>query len=118
MAEPELTTFAASGEEAITRTIDLENDIPNSLPQDELEAIYDIARTVEEIEKGNYKRVSVPHRRPLYILPQQAQQIALQFPDELLPHSVPIFRMLKSRISESRELYVLADTSYGRCVSA
>ncbi len=45
-----------------------------------------------------------------------SEQIALQFPDELLPHSVPIFRLLKSKIADTRELYVLADTSYGRQV--
>lgn len=41
-------------------------------------------------------------------------QIALQFPDELLHDSVPIYRALKSKIGSSQELYVLADTSYGR----
>ena len=41
-------------------------------------------------------------------------QIALQFPDELLHDSVPIFRAIKRRLDEGRELYVLADTSYGR----
>lgn len=41
-------------------------------------------------------------------------QIALQFPDELLPHSVPIFKTLRSRLASHRELYALADTTYGR----
>ena len=41
-------------------------------------------------------------------------QTALQFPDELLRHSVPIYRSLMSRLGPGRELYVLADTSYGR----
>lgn len=41
-------------------------------------------------------------------------QIALQFPDELLRDSVPIFRRLKARLGEGHDLYVLADTSYGR----
>ncbi len=40
-------------------------------------------------------------------------QIALQFPDELLHDSVPIYRHLKAMVGH-RELYVLADTSYGR----
>ncbi|KAI0350265.1 diphthamide biosynthesis protein [Trametes cingulata] len=93
----EITTFSSSGADAITRTIDLQEDAPTNLSPEELEETFDIARTAEEIEKGDYKR------------------IALQFPDELLPHSVPIFRALKSRIAESRELYVLADTSYGSC---
>ncbi|KAI0739403.1 diphthamide biosynthesis protein [Daedaleopsis nitida] len=93
----ENTAFSSSGTEAITRTIDLEGKVPTHLSPDELEQTYDIARTAESIEKGDYKR------------------IALQFPDELLPHSVPIFRLLKSRIHSNRELYVLADTSYGSC---
>lgn len=41
-------------------------------------------------------------------------QVALQFPDELLHDSVPIYRALKTRIGEESDLYVLADTSYGR----
>ncbi|KAI0370673.1 diphthamide biosynthesis protein [Pilatotrama ljubarskyi] len=93
----EVTTFSSSGADAITRTIDLQGEVPTSLSPEELEDTFDIARTADQIEKGDYKR------------------IALQFPDELLPHSVPIFRALKSRIAASRELYVLADTSYGSC---
>ncbi|OCH91570.1 diphthamide biosynthesis protein [Obba rivulosa] len=90
--------FAASGEEAITRRIDVTpNEIPGELSPEELEDYYDIERTVREVEKGDYKR------------------IALQFPDELLRDSVPIFRRLKARLSPGRELYVLADTSYGSC---
>ncbi|PIL34403.1 hypothetical protein GSI_03178 [Ganoderma sinense ZZ0214-1] len=93
----EVTTFSSSGADAISRTLDLQEVIPDTLPQDQFEETYDIARTVEQVEKGDYKR------------------IALQFPDELLPHSVPIFRVLKSRTKEGREFYVLADTSYGSC---
>ena len=47
-------------------------------------------------------------------LTNTANQVALQFPDELLHHSVPIFRALKSKIGDRSQLYVLADTSYGR----
>lgn len=43
-----------------------------------------------------------------------AKQVALQFPDELLHNSVPIFRALKAKVGENVQLYVLADTSYGR----
>ena len=42
------------------------------------------------------------------------EQIALQFPDELLHDSVPIYRDLKNQLTDDRQLYVLADTSYGR----
>jgi len=41
-------------------------------------------------------------------------KVALQFPDELLQDSVPIHHSLKRAIGADRELYVLADTSYGR----
>jgi diphthamide biosynthesis protein 2 len=42
------------------------------------------------------------------------EQIALQFPDELLHDSVRIFRALKDKIGDDQQLFVLADTSYGR----
>jgi diphthamide biosynthesis protein 2 len=38
----------------------------------------------------------------------------LQFPDELLHDSVPVYKRLMSLIGRDREIYVLADTSYGR----
>ena len=41
-------------------------------------------------------------------------QVALQFPDDLLPDATPIFRALRKRLPAAHELYVLADTSYGR----
>lgn len=42
--------------------------------------------------------------------------VGLQFPDELLPMSVPIFRLLRSRLaSDEIELYIMADTTYGSC---
>lgn len=49
----------------------------------------------------------------LTLLPNSIK-IALQFPDELLHDSVPIYRRLKPLVGIGRELYVLADTSYGR----
>ncbi|CDO73865.1 hypothetical protein BN946_scf185016.g22 [Trametes cinnabarina] len=97
----ELTAFSSSGADAINRIIDLHEEVPTNLSAEELENTFDVQRTAAEIERGNYQRVCTT--------------IALQFPDELLPHSVPIFRALKSRITDSRELYVLADTSYGSC---
>lgn len=41
-------------------------------------------------------------------------QIALQFPDELLHDAVPVFRAIRDRLPQEKELYVLADTTYGR----
>ncbi|KAF8198380.1 diphthamide biosynthesis protein [Mycena galopus ATCC 62051] len=92
----ENTTFFASGADVISRTIDV---LPEStaMSSAELDSYYDIERTIAEIIAGDYKRV------------------ALQFPDELLHDSVPIYRRLKAGIGLGRELYVLADTSYGSC---
>ncbi|KAI0804663.1 putative diphthamide synthesis protein-domain-containing protein [Irpex lacteus] len=97
MADP-TTNIYASGEEAITRVIEVEDeDFPRLSTHEEFEEYYDIQRTTDAIVAGDFKR------------------IALQFPDELLHDSVPIFRLLKSKIGEGRDLYVLADTSYGSC---
>ncbi|KAH0582503.1 hypothetical protein H2248_010446 [Termitomyces sp. 'cryptogamus'] len=93
----EHSAFAASGEDAINRTLDVHADnTANELSPSEFEEFYEISQTAKEIVKGDYRR------------------IALQFPDEILHVSVPIYRRLKANIGEGRELYVLADTSYGR----
>jgi diphthamide biosynthesis protein 2 len=43
------------------------------------------------------------------------EQIGLQFPDELLPSSVTVFRAIQSRIAGAgAQAYVLADSTYGR----
>lgn len=54
------TTISASGEDAITRTIDVNVDeTPNPLSSpDEFEDFYEISRTAEEIVRRGYKRVS------------------------------------------------------------
>ena len=42
-------------------------------------------------------------------------QIGLQFPDELLPNSVAVFKAIQRRIGSSgAQAYVLADGTYGR----
>ncbi|KAF9467555.1 putative diphthamide synthesis protein-domain-containing protein [Collybia nuda] len=94
----EHTAFSTSGEDAITRRIEVKADTTaDQLAPSEFDQFYEIERTTGELIEGDYKR------------------IALQFPDELLHDSVPIYRRLKSRIGPGRELYVLADTSYGSC---
>ncbi|KAJ6524439.1 putative diphthamide synthesis protein-domain-containing protein [Mycena vulgaris] len=92
----ENTAFFTSGADVIARTIDVQPD-SNITSASELDHFYEIERTITEILSGDYKR------------------IALQFPDELLHDSVPIYRRLKGGIGIGRELYVLADTSYGSC---
>ncbi|KAF7329083.1 2-(3-amino-3-carboxypropyl)histidine synthase subunit 2 [Mycena kentingensis (nom. inval.)] len=92
----ETNAFSASGADIISQTIEIEPEtcIRSSA---ELDEFYDIERTISAIVAGKYKRV------------------ALQFPDELLHDSVPIYRRLRAGIGSEQELYVLADTSYGSC---
>ncbi|KAJ3560062.1 hypothetical protein NP233_g11082 [Leucocoprinus birnbaumii] len=93
----EASAFSTADESAITRTIEVERDTTaDRLSREQFDDFYDIQRTVDEIVRGDFKR------------------IALQFPDELLHDSVPIYRRLKSKLDPGRDLYVLADTSYGR----
>ena len=60
MATPEYTAFSTSGEDAITRTIDLEiDDTPDrSSSSHEFDAFYEIERAADEIIKGDFRRVS------------------------------------------------------------
>lgn len=60
---PAVSTFSASGEDAITRTIELNMDSSHTqiiAPSDFLE-IYEIERTVAAIVEGNFKRVRSIH---------------------------------------------------------
>ncbi|KAG8933846.1 Diphthamide biosynthesis protein 2 [Tulasnella sp. 418] len=86
--------FSSSGEDAITRTLEV---APDTLSNGSIEDVYEVRRTVKDIQEGDYKR------------------IALQFPDELLHVSVPIYRLLRSELEPERQIYVLADTTYGSC---
>ncbi|KAF9267126.1 diphthamide biosynthesis protein [Marasmius fiardii PR-910] len=93
----ENTAFSTSGEEVIHRKIDVQIDeTADRLSGEGFDDFYEIDRTAKAIEDGDYRRT------------------ALQFPDELLHDSVTIFSKLKRKIGSHRELYVLADTSYGR----
>ncbi|KAI6102295.1 putative diphthamide synthesis protein-domain-containing protein [Pisolithus croceorrhizus] len=92
------TTFSATGEEAIKHSIDFDSCPSAQRPESsDILEFFEIERTAKEIRDGDHKR------------------IALQFPDELLRESVPIYRLLKQRVNEGQEIYVLADTSYGSC---
>ncbi|KAI8365398.1 diphthamide biosynthesis protein 2 [Radiomyces spectabilis] len=84
------TTFADDGQAVIERTIDVE-----SVKHTDLEALYEIDRTVTGILQGDYKRV------------------ALQFPDELLADAAAVSAILRERTG--KEIFILADTSYGSC---
>ncbi|KAG8890206.1 Diphthamide biosynthesis protein 2 [Tulasnella sp. 332] len=95
MESPLGIALSSSGEDAIAREImvssaHLDNDTP-------IGTAYETEWTASQIISGSYHRV------------------ALQFPDELLHVSVPIYRDLRARLPVTVELYVLADTTYGSC---
>ncbi|KAK4048241.1 Diphthamide biosynthesis protein 2 [Microbotryomycetes sp. JL201] len=96
MASTAPPPVANSGEDAITRTTDVvpEQIADAGVPFNEA---YEIDQTVAEIESGGYTR------------------IALQFPDELLHDSVQVYREIRNRLALDKEVYVLADTTYGSC---
>ena len=106
-------TVTNSGEDIILATTTV---LPESFSDSlAFESAYEIESTLLEIEKGDYKIVS-----SLVAMRCDAQadrvhsQIALQFPDELLHDSVPVFRLIRERLPAHKELYILADTTYGR----
>ena len=91
----------------------------------DLEEAFEVDETVEMILRGGYKTVSRPAYfrydciqqlgRELSPLISAGDQIGLQFPDELLPSSVSVFRSIQRRIATSgAQAYVLADSTYGR----
>lgn len=56
--DSETNTFAASGADVITRTIDVDIDTTaDQLSQEEFQDFYEIDRTAKEIVQGDYKRV-------------------------------------------------------------
>ncbi|GAA5893300.1 hypothetical protein JCM6882_007998 [Rhodosporidiobolus microsporus] len=92
--------IANSGEDAILRTLDVAPEaFTDSLSEGavSLEEAYEVDLTVREIEEGGYLR------------------IGLQFADEQLHDSVQVFLALRDRLGKERELYILADTTYGSC---
>lgn len=99
MATQAPPSVAPSGEEAIHRTVDVE-PVPLASGQGgalALEQAYEVDLTLAEIERGNYHR------------------IGLQFADEQLHDAVQVYRALRDRLPKEKELYVLADTTYGSC---
>ena len=62
-----------------------------------VEQAFEVEDTITKIRDGGYKT------------------IGLQFPDELLPHSVKVFRAIQKGIADTgAQAYVLADSTYGR----
>lgn len=96
-----------------------------------IEALYEIPETAAKIVGWPLQKAAAAGTGRLHS--KQFQHVALQFPDEMLVDSVPVFWALKKEIrrlyqlrSEQQgdavlkepELYILADTSYGKCVLA
>lgn len=92
---------------------------------------YEIDRTLEWIQKHDYKRVCAPNFpdidvttpcvTPTRFILQNADetttfsQVALQFPDQLLSDSAAIASYIEQHATNGCRAYVLADTSYGKC---
>ncbi|OCF54334.1 diphthamide biosynthesis protein 2 [Kwoniella mangroviensis CBS 10435] len=63
-----------------------------------IEEAFEVDETVKRILEGGYKT------------------IGLQFPDELLPSSVQVYRSIQMKIQHTgAQAYVLADSTYGNC---
>lgn len=105
-----MATIAPSGEEAIRRDEVCVEPAPPIADTASLVDIYDVKETTA------------------WILEHQHRIVGLQFPDELLPHSIPVLQALrralasevvgasgKSRAAAEVELYIMADTTYGSC---
>ncbi|GAA5929266.1 2-(3-amino-3-carboxypropyl)histidine synthase [Sporobolomyces koalae] len=90
--------LAPTGEEAIHQVIDVEPEAFADVDEaGSLEQAYEVDLTLHEIQKGGYQR------------------IGLQFADEQLHDAVPVYRALRDKLPSDKELYVLADTTYGSC---
>ncbi|OCF42114.1 diphthamide biosynthesis protein 2 [Kwoniella heveanensis CBS 569] len=63
-----------------------------------IEEAFEVDETVRKVLEGGYKT------------------IGLQFPDELLPSSVSVYRAIQTKIAHTgAQAYVLADSTYGNC---
>ncbi|GAA5837907.1 hypothetical protein JCM11251_004695 [Rhodosporidiobolus azoricus] len=89
--------IANTGEDAILRTLDVEPQQFTDSSSTSLEEAYEVGLTLDEINKGGYQR------------------IGLQFADEQLHDSVQVFLALRDKLPKEKELYILADTTYGSC---
>ncbi|THH16089.1 hypothetical protein EW146_g4501 [Bondarzewia mesenterica] len=93
----ENVAFSSSGEEVISRSVvfdPAEEQSTETLSPTQFAEYYEIHRTSEEIVSGNFKR------------------IALQFPDELLRDSVPIYRLLKRKIGRLPRNHTVIETDF------
>lgn len=123
-----MATFSTTDEAIINHQVELDPALSGATSAQtgrSIEELYEIESTAKQVVEGRFR------------------EVALQFPDEALIDSVPAFWALKSRIDQIRagrttageevgdearagpsshedrapNLYVLADTSYGKSVS-
>jgi hypothetical protein len=132
------SAFSSDGADVIGRQVDLAEQTTKtgSLGRDDdedlaLEEYYEVQYTVQEILRHDFKRVS--HHPTRCNATDTSLQIALQFSDDMLGDSVPVYTALKKTlhasdanghsfsnsltvdlVKDTRSLFVLADTSYGR----
>ncbi|CAL8398646.1 unnamed protein product [Arctogadus glacialis] len=85
--------FSSNSDAVLQRGVDVTSG--SEAPLENVEEQYQIKRTCDFINNNGFKKV------------------ALQFPDEVLVHSVPIATEIEK--STSAKLFVLGDTSYGSC---
>ena len=116
--------MSSSGIEAIETSLD--HVEPLLQISEAIETVYDVESTAAELLRGGWTRVRIflwsdpsPHlpryRILMVTLPYQLPpQVCLQFPDELLHDSVPVFKAVRARLPDAVEVYVMADTTYGR----
>ena len=130
-AAPFASAFSHADADIITHKVSLDTALVSSTASESgssIEALYDIESTVAQLV--GVDNLWTPTKRTHQ---RSFRNVALQFPDELLIDSVPIYWALKEairtahesikaaglvsvqeQISKEPELYVLADTSYGK----
>eukprot|EP00055_Hartaetosiga_balthica_P014240 m.77191 g.77191 ORF g.77191 m.77191 type:complete len:583 (+) comp8536_c0_seq2:48-1796(+) len=91
------STFANDGSDAIERVIeDIEPEsLVSAINNHGIEAFFEIHRCLEVLANEKYNK------------------IALQFPDELLSHSIQVANKLRDGLK--KDVFILADTTYGSC---
>lgn len=138
------SAFSSDGAEVIARQVDLVEQATKtgSLGRDDedlaLEEYYEVEYTVQEILRHDFKRVRNHLSWSSHNATDTSLQIAVQFPDDMLGDSVPVYTALKKSLhladasgqmskslaltvdlaKDTRSLFILADTSYGRSPSS
>ena len=118
------TAFSSDGAEVISRKIDpikpaMEADLQH---QRDLRHYYEIERCSEFIKTHNFQKVAWNGLYHFYFIHTSLSlplllQIALQFPDFLLPDAAKVSAKLQREFAE-KQFFILGDTSYGRYTAA